>query len=192
MDSLQVEKIKVGTGKKAKSETVLVLQFSGALNASAADNVGAYELAPIIKVKASGKGKHRKPATTKLGSPVRPASAVYTASNNEVTLTPRIKLSGSKPEELIVIGTLLTDTLGRQIDGANDGVAGSDYIATITGSKVTTGGIPLARVQPTPRDIASAVDQLLAPGDFDGLPHSPRALALARHAAKELDVQVGR
>jgi hypothetical protein len=29
----------------AKKETVLVLQFSGALNASAADNLGAYELA---------------------------------------------------------------------------------------------------------------------------------------------------
>ncbi len=123
-----------------------------------------------------------------MGSPVKVASAVYTASNNEVTLTPRIKLSGSKPEELIVSGTLLTDTLGRQIDGANDGVAGSEYIAAVTGSKVTTGGIALVRVQPTARDIASAVDQLLARSDFDGLPYSPRALALARHAAKALDL----
>ena len=44
INSLQVEAIKAATGKKAKKETVLVLQFSGALNAAAADNAGAYEL----------------------------------------------------------------------------------------------------------------------------------------------------
>jgi hypothetical protein len=48
--SLQVETIKVGTGKKAKKETVLVLDFSGALNAVVADNTDAYPLARIIKV----------------------------------------------------------------------------------------------------------------------------------------------
>ncbi len=57
VESLQVEKIKVGKGKKAKKETVLVLQFSGALDAAAADNANAYELAPVIKVKATGQGK---------------------------------------------------------------------------------------------------------------------------------------
>ena len=36
--SAQVETIKVGKGKKAKKETVLVLDFSGALNAGAATN----------------------------------------------------------------------------------------------------------------------------------------------------------
>ena len=116
-----METIKVGKGKKAKKETVLVLEFSGALNAGAADNASAYELAPVIKVKASGKGKNRKPATTKLGAPVAPASAVYNASNNSVTLTPRGKLTASKPEELIVNGALVTDTLGREIDGNDDG-----------------------------------------------------------------------
>ena len=39
------ETIKVGKGKKAKKETVLVLDFSGALNAGAADNANAYQLA---------------------------------------------------------------------------------------------------------------------------------------------------
>ena len=65
---LQMEKIKAGKGKKAKKETVLVLQFSGALNAAAADNANAYELAPVITVKAKGKGKHKQPATTRLGT----------------------------------------------------------------------------------------------------------------------------
>ena len=73
----------------------------------AADNASAYELAPVIKVKATGKGKNRKPATTKLGTPVPPASAVYNASNDQVTLTPRGKLTASKPEELIVNGPLV-------------------------------------------------------------------------------------
>ena len=104
MQSLQVEKIKVGKGKKAKKVTVLVLQFSGALFAESADNAKAYDLAPVIAVKATGKGKHRKPATTKLGTPVTPASAVFTASNNQVTLTPRGTLNLTKPEELIVNG----------------------------------------------------------------------------------------
>ena len=59
-------------------------------------------------------------------------------------LTPRGKLAASKPEELIINGSLVTDTLGRAIDGADDGQAGSDYIATISGTRVTTGGIPSA------------------------------------------------
>ncbi len=114
---------------------MLVLQFSGVLSAGTADNAGAYKLASVIKVKASGKGKNRKPATNKLGSPVPVASAVYSASDDEVILAPRTKLTASKPGELIVNGTLITDTLGREIDGADDGVAGSDYVATISGTR---------------------------------------------------------
>jgi hypothetical protein len=45
VQSLHVETIKVGKGKKAKKETVLVLDFSGALEAVSADNARAYELA---------------------------------------------------------------------------------------------------------------------------------------------------
>ena len=146
MESVQLETIKVGTGKKAKKETVLVLDFSGALNAASAENASAYALTPIIKVKASGKGKNRKPATTKLGSLVPVASAVYSPSNNTVTLTPRGKLTASKPEELIINGTFITDTLGREIDGNDDGHPGGDYIVTISGSRVSAGGLPSARI----------------------------------------------
>ena len=112
VESLRVETVKVGKGKKAKKETVLVLQFSGALNAGAADNVHAYEVAQVIKVKANGKGKHKQPATSKLGTPVKLASAVYTATNNEVTLTPRGTLKLTKPDELIVNAALVTEVLG--------------------------------------------------------------------------------
>ena len=178
--SLQVETIKVGKGKKAKKETVLVLNFSGALNAASADNAGAYEFAPIIKVKASGEGKNRKPATTKLGAPVAPASAVYNPSTNSVTLTPRGKLTASKPEELIVNGALVTDTLRRQIDGSDDGQTGSDYIATISGTRVTAGGLPLARIRQQPVTVSDAVDTLLASGELTLLARALRADPKAR------------
>jgi hypothetical protein len=39
---------------------------------------------------------------------------------------------------------LVTDTLGRRIDGNEEGQPGGDYSATISGSGVTTGGLPLA------------------------------------------------
>ena len=181
-----------GNGKKAKKETVIVVDFSAALNAASADNAGAYELAPIIKVKASGKGKNRKPATTKLGTPVPVASAVYTASNNQVTLTPRAKLAASKPEELIVNGSLILDTLGREIDGAGDGQAGSDYIATITGTRVTTGGLPSARMGPRSDGVTEVVDLLLAHGELIRAHHPTRTPSAASLAMQLLDIQLRR
>ena len=87
----------------------------------------------------------------------------------QVTLTPRGKLAASKPDELIANGTLITDTLGREIDGADDGVAGSDYIATITASRVATGGIALARTQRHPATVADVVDHLIARGELSAL-----------------------
>jgi hypothetical protein len=171
---LQVETIKVGTGKKAKKETVIVVDFSGALSDASANNADAYELAPILKVKASGKGKNRRPATTKLGAPVPVASASYIASNNQATLIPRSKLVATKPEELIVDGSILLDTLGREVDGNDDGQPGGDYIATISGSRVTTGGIDLVRAQTQPANISTAVDVLLARGAFAEVTRSVR------------------
>ena len=94
------------------------------------------------------------------------ASAIYNPSNNTVTLTPRGKLTASKPEELIVKGTLVTDTLGREIDGHGDGQPGGDYIVTISGSRVTAGDLPLARIQRQAASVADVVDHLLARGEL--------------------------
>ena len=93
-------------------------------------------------------------------------SAVHTLPNNRGTLTPRGKLTASKPKELIVNGTLVTDTLGGEIDGNDDGQAGSDYIATITGSRVTPCGISLASVRRRPANIGDVIDHLLARGEL--------------------------
>jgi hypothetical protein len=170
--SLRVLTIKAGRGKNAKKETVLVLQFSEALNAATADNVDAYELAPIFKVDDSGKRKNHKPTTSRVGSPEPVASAAYDRANNRVTLYLRSKLTASKPEELIVNGALLSDWLDRGIDGANDGQNGSDYIATVTGTRVSAGGIPLVRTARRPATVVDAVDQLLAGGDL-AVPRRP-------------------
>jgi hypothetical protein len=45
-------------------------------------------------------------------------------------------LTSSKPEELTVSGTLITDALGRELDGDDDRQAGSDFIATISGRRI--------------------------------------------------------
>jgi hypothetical protein len=163
VEASQVETIKVG---KAKKETVVVLQFNAPLDAAAANNAAAYEFAPVIKVKATRKGRSRKPATTRLGSPFTPASAIYDASSLQVTLTFRGKLTASKPEELIVDGALVTDAWDREIDGNDDGQPGGDYIATIIGTQVNSGGLPLARVQLRSATLADAVDRLLARGEL--------------------------
>jgi hypothetical protein len=175
VQSLHVETIKVGKEQKAKKETVLVFDLSGALNAVSADNAGAYALAPVIKVKATGKGKNRKPATTRLGAPVAPASAVYTATNNQVTLTPKAKLTATKPDELIVNGALISDALGREIDGNDDGQPGGDYIAIVSGTRVTPDGLPLARTREQPATVSPAIDTLFARGELAGLKHALRS-----------------
>jgi hypothetical protein len=82
-----------------------------------------------------------------------------------VTLPPRIKLGASKPEELIVNGASLTDTLGREIDGNDDGQPGGDFIATISGNRVTAGGVPVVRTEPS--TVEDAIDHLLARGELN-------------------------
>jgi hypothetical protein len=51
---------------------VLALGFGGALNAGAATDLMAYELAPVINVEATVKGKNRKPEETKRDARWRP------------------------------------------------------------------------------------------------------------------------
>ena len=68
----------------------------------------------------------------------------------------------------------MTDTLGRGIDGGDDGQAGSDYIATLTGSRVTVGGVPAVRTAAQPAVAHSAVDALLASDELTGLTRTPR------------------
>jgi hypothetical protein len=118
--SLQHPTIKVGSGKKAKKEAVLQLQFSGPV--SGAGNLAAYVLE-------SGKTKKGKTTYTK---PVHLTSAVFDypgAPPNTVTLFLKSKLNLSLPEQLTVNASLITDSSGRPLAGSfvvqfsNKGVA---------------------------------------------------------------------
>ena len=47
------------------------------------------------------------------------------------TLTPRKAFALTKPVQLVVNGQSLQDSNGNLIDGANDGVAGSNFVTII-------------------------------------------------------------
>ena len=137
---------------KKKKVTVIVLQFSGALNASDAQNRLLYGLAPETDTK-----KH----VIKLGKAVAPATAIYNASANTVTLTPKKALVLNPPEQLTINSSGLLDSLGRALDGNDDGLPGGKFIATLSKQGITT-----ARVggEPSSRLAAPAVDHLLDQG----------------------------
>ncbi len=143
--SVQKEKV------KKKKVTVIVLQFSGALNTSDAQNRLLYSLAP----------ETTKKHVIKLGKPVAPATAIYNASANTVTLTPKKALVLNPPEQLTINSSGLLDGLGRALDGNDDGLPGGKFIATLSKKGITTarvGGGPSSRLA------AAAVDHLLDQG----------------------------
>jgi hypothetical protein len=148
------------TVKKHKKVTVIVLQFSGALNASDAQNRLLYSLAP----------ETTKKHVIKLGKAVAPATAIYNASTNTVTLTPKKALVLNPPEQLKINSSGLLDTFGRALAG-NNGVPGSTFVATLSKQGITLlrlGGGPSSRLA------ATAVDHLLEKG---ALRRNPRFLS---------------
>jgi cyclophilin family peptidyl-prolyl cis-trans isomerase len=95
--------------------TNIVVTFSQPVNATQADDKSAYRLA---------KGH----------ATIRLKSAVYSPADQAVLLTLRQPYKITKPVELTVDGTGTTaieDSLGREIDGANTGTAGSNAVITI-------------------------------------------------------------
>jgi hypothetical protein len=97
-----------------------------------------------------------------------------------------------KPAGLVVNGSLVTDTLGREIDGKDDGQPGGDFIATISGNRATAGGIPLVGTLPQPSTVPDAIDHVLARGKLTGTARSPGVRSEARLAAKVLEIHSGR
>ena len=141
LTSIQGEKIKLGTGRKAKKATVVVLQFSGALDPSTAQNVADYSLlAGTIK---------KKVLIFKKSVPL--ASATYDPSAQTVTLLPQGKRKLPKYEQLTIASGLVTDTLGRPIDGGRTVVAR----VSKSGLVISSVGVPAAA---TPQ--AAMVDAL--------------------------------
>jgi hypothetical protein len=120
LTSLQSATMKLGTGKKGKKASVLILQFSGAVNGSG--NLGAYMLM-------SGKTKK---GHTAFNRPVPVSSAVFNEPGtppNSVTLILGGKLKPSAPGQLSVNATLFTDSFGRALT--------QSYVATFGKGGVT-------------------------------------------------------
>jgi hypothetical protein len=135
LTSIRGEKVKLGTGRKAKKATVVVLQFSGALNPSTAQNVADYSLlAGTIKKKVLGFNKS-----------VPLASATYDPSAQTVTLLPQGKRKLPKYEQLTIRSGLLTDSLGRPIDEGHTVVVTVDRSGqVISQAAVSTALVPSA------------------------------------------------
>jgi ELWxxDGT repeat protein len=118
-------KVKVGTGKRARTTTqqVLQVQYSGPLDD--AGNLAAYHLLAGRTSRMKGK------LATAFIKPVPLSSASYSPSANTVTLIPRGKLNLAQPEQLRVTASLLKDASGRPLDGDHDGQPGGDFVGIV-------------------------------------------------------------
>jgi N-acetylneuraminic acid mutarotase len=103
--------IKTGTRKRAKSHKVteLHVQFSGDI-ASGAVDLGAYQL-----LAGTTKKGH-----TKYNTVVFLASATYYPSSDLLTLVTAGKLNPSRPAELTITASQLTDDYGRPLNGGRN------------------------------------------------------------------------
>jgi hypothetical protein len=110
--------LRMARGRPAR---VLVVSFSAALDPTAAQNLGAYHLAP-----ASGNSKFAPRGNT----PIPLAAITYDASAHAVTLTPRGKLP-TQALQLSIDAALVFDSQGRPIDGNRDGQPGGTFVATL-------------------------------------------------------------
>jgi hypothetical protein len=142
----------------------ILVTFSGAVNATEAQETGIYRLVTP--------GKHGSFTAKNAGS-IKLRSAVYDAASDTVTITPKKAFSLSKPVELTIDGNPpsgLQDTLGRLIDGDHDGTPGGDAAAVIRRGGVAISAIALARASGGPTLQAAAVDALLERGELMGVP----------------------
>ncbi len=116
--------------------THIVLDFSGAVNMAEAQAVTTYDLVEANK-NGSFSGKGTKTIKIK--------SAVYNSANDSVTLTTAAFSLSKAKAELIVHGNGangLQDAEGRYIDGADNGVAGSNAVAILTKSGASVSAVP--------------------------------------------------
>ena len=135
---------------KAKSTMELLLQFTGALNAGTAQNLGVYHLDQASRTRKGG---------TQYNKPVALASVSYNASTDTVTLLARSKLNLAQPEELRITASQLPDVYGRPVDGNHDGQPGGDFVALLTKRSVKIESIATSSSL-----TAKAVDALLSAG----------------------------
>jgi len=104
----------------------VIMFFSGPLDITEADKKTTYRLATQGK-----DGSY----TARNARVIQVRKAVYSAAGDSVTLKPAAPFSLRKAVQLLIHGTApggLQDSLGRYIDGADNGQAGSDAIAILS------------------------------------------------------------
>ncbi len=104
--------------------TTLVLTFDQALDPASAQNPLNYSI------------------TNSRGRSIRVASVVYDPSALTVTIAPAQRLNLHQLYRLTVNGTApsgVTNTAGNLLDGALNGVPGSDYVAAVSGRSLARG-----------------------------------------------------
>jgi cyclophilin family peptidyl-prolyl cis-trans isomerase len=105
--------------------------FSGALDFTEANNKAFYRMATP--------GKHGS-YTAKNAGIIHIKKVVYTNGSDDVTLTPAKPFTLKKPVQLLIDGAApsgLQDSLGRYLDAAETGQAGSNAIAILSKNNVT-------------------------------------------------------
>ena len=143
---MSVTDVEVKLNKKHKV-TEITVDFSGAVNAAEADNLGTYRLA-----KAGKKGSFTAKNAVVLGL----RSAAYDTALEQVTLTPKKAFALTKSVQLVVNGQSLHDSAGDLIDGANDGQPGTNFVKVLSPAPAAS-FTPTATPTPTPVPVSSPV-----------------------------------
>jgi MBG domain (YGX type)/Kelch motif len=121
--SVSIQSVRLGKSKKKTQ--MIVLQFSGALNAGEAQAIGTYRLTTI-------------PSTKKQKSKALALSqATYEPGPNLVRLVTRKPLVLNPSLSLTINAAGLLDSLGRALDGNDDGQPGGNFGATLSKRGVT-------------------------------------------------------
>jgi hypothetical protein len=124
--ALKVTRANVGPKGHGPKALALDVQFSGPLDAAAAQNLAAYTVfAGHVK-----KGHKGSASQVVYSTPVRMAQAIYSPSANSVMLLPRGKPKLTQLEQLHVNASIVTDPMGRPINN------GKNFTATAGGAGV--------------------------------------------------------
>ena len=160
--------VKTGKGKHAKTKSEPALRVTYSAPVSGAAGLGAYELSSVTTKKV------KKKSVTSL-KPVRLSSVVAASSPSatSVELVPAGRFKIGPKYELEIIGADLSDSLGRALDGNDDGEPGGNFVATF-GRSGETFALPSAQLSSAP-----PIPRSRRRGTRD---HAPPPLGRARNA----------
>jgi hypothetical protein len=168
----EIIKVKVGTGKHArtKTETVLDVRYSGMVAGSG--DLAAYQLSSVTTKKVK-----KKIVTTY--KPIRLTLALPGSSPlaSSLLLVPATKPILAQTDRLQIVAADLTDALGRPLGGSDAGQPGGDYSVTFSRSGLTTDALSLARALTSSTAVPVAIDALLARGELAELTRLHRVTA---------------